>query len=102
MPEFRNNGSQGSSGSSVPDELVAKAGRAIGKVVQIREVLHQRLGSAGTDDERQQLSSHADQAATAAISEEGLSVDQYAQILAAADEDTELEERLLAAAQEAE
>jgi hypothetical protein len=60
------------------------------------------LGSARTDDERQQLSSGAHRAATAAISEEGLSPDQYAQILAAADEDAEMEEQLFAAAPEAE
>jgi hypothetical protein len=99
MPEFRNSG-PAEGGNGVSDELVAKAGRAIGKIAQIREAFRERADAARTEDEWQQLSERADQAAAAVVSEEGLSVEQYSRVLAAADEDADLEERLLAAAQE--
>jgi hypothetical protein len=101
MPEFRNPGTTETGAATiVSDELVAKAGRAIGKIAQIREAFQERAEAAKTEQERQQLSQHADQAAAAAVSEQGLSVEQYNQVLAVADADTDVEERLLAAAQE--
>ena len=71
MPEFRNSGSA-EGGDGVSDDLVAKAGRALGKIAQIEGLRERRgcknRGRAAAAPER------ADQAATAVVSEEGLSV----------------------------
>jgi hypothetical protein len=102
MVEFRNSGSAHATLSSdVTDDLLAKTGRALSGLAQVRETFRVRASAATTEEERQQLSHRADQAATAAVSEQGLSVDQYSRVLAAADENPEIEERLVAAAQEA-
>ena len=95
MPEFRNPGTTEIASEMVSDELVARAGRAI---AEIREVFRERSETATSEDERQQLSHRADQAAAAAVQEHGLSIEQYDQVLAAADENTDVEEKLMAAA----
>ena len=102
MAEFRNPGTAGPrSSGSITDDVVAKAGRAISGIAQIREAFQARASAAMTEEERRQLSQRADQAAAAVVSEQGLTIEQYSQALAAADEDPEVEERLMAAAQEA-
>jgi hypothetical protein len=102
MPEFRNSGTAGPAlRNSFTDDVVAKAGRAIGQMAQIREAFQARVSTATTEEERQQLSQRADQVAAAAVSKQGLSVEQYSPALAAADADPELGRGLEAAAQEA-
>jgi ABC-type branched-subunit amino acid transport system substrate-binding protein len=100
MAEFKNTGRGGSTpGASPSDEMVTKVGKAVGQIAEIREECQERLTRAATDDEKQALAQRAEQAAVKAIREQGLSVDQYNQVVAAADNDPDLEERLLAAAE---
>jgi hypothetical protein len=61
MPEFRNPGTTEIASGMVSDELVARAGRAIGEIAEIREVFRERAETATSEDERQQLSHRADQ-----------------------------------------
>ena len=102
MAEFRNSGTAGlRSSGSITGDVVTKAGRALSRIAQIRETFQARVSAATTEEARQQLSQRADRAAAAVVSEQGLSIEQYSQVLAAADEDPEVEERLMAAAQDA-
>jgi hypothetical protein len=98
MPEFRNNGN----GGTVPefsDETVSKVGRAVGQIALIREAYREGLLELRSDDEKQELADRAEAAAAKAIGEQGLSVMEYNQVVSSAEDNPDLEHRLLAAAQ---
>ena len=97
MAEFRNDGDRGV-GAQVPDETVAKVGRAVGQIVMIREAYREGLTELDSDEEKQELAQRAETAAVQAISAEGLSVAEYNEVVSSADSDPELERRVLAAA----
>lgn len=100
MPEFRNMGDQTSvDGVNPSDEVIAKVGRAVGQVTAIGENYRDGLAIARSDAEKQELARQAEEAAVQAISDQGLSIAQYNRVVAAADDDPALEERLLEAAQ---
>ncbi len=82
------------------DATIAKVGRALRQVAEIKETYSERLASAGTEDERQELVLEAEDAAVEALDEQGLTVERYAAVLTAAEADPELEERLVAAARD--
>lgn len=85
----------------VADEMVAKVGAAVGQVAMIRQEYTQRVQSAGTDDERDQLADQAQQAAVRAISDQGISVTEYNEVVSAAENNPDLEDRLIMAARAA-
>jgi Domain of unknown function (DUF4168) len=98
MAEFRNTGN----GGTVPDiseETVSKVGRAVGQIALIREAYREGVAELDSDGEKQELAERAEAAAVKAISEQGLSVMEYNHVVASADNNPDLEERLLAAAQ---
>ena len=82
----------------VPDETVARTGAALRRVAEIHNVYAPKVEAAPTPDERTRLSSQATDAARKAISDQGLTVEQYNEVVVAAQDNTELEERLLEAA----
>lgn len=84
--------------SGIPDELVTKVGRAVGQVALIREAYREGLTEIDNDEDREQLAERAEQAAMNVISDQGLTVNDYNRVVAAADDDDELEQRLLEAA----
>lgn len=85
----------------VPDEMVSKVGAAVGQVAMIRQEYTQRVQSAGTDDERDRLADQAQQAAVKAISDQGISVTEYNEVVSAAENNPDLEDRLIMAARAA-
>jgi hypothetical protein len=85
----------------VPDEVVTKVGAAAGKVAMIQQEFNARAEAGSDGDDRQELAAEAQRAAINAISEEGITVDEYNNVLRAAEGDSDLEQRLLAAAREA-
>jgi hypothetical protein len=85
-------------GGDLDDATVSKVGKALRRVAEIREAYSQRLASAATEDERLAAAERAEDAALEALGGQGLSVERYDQVLAAAEDDPELERRLLAAA----
>jgi hypothetical protein len=87
----------------VSDEVVTKVGAAAGKVAMIQQEFNARAeaGSGPGGDDRQELAEQAQRAAIDAISQEGITVDEYNTVLRAAEGDSDLEQRLLAAAREA-
>lgn len=102
MPEFKNVDSGGRPDvEAVSDEMVSKVGKAIGHIAEIKQAYRTDIARAETSDEKQELSQRAELEAIDAVSNEGLSVEQYNEVITAADNDPDLERRLLAAAQEA-
>ena len=55
------------------------------------------MATAGSEEERQTLAGEIEDAAVHAIGDEGLSVDQYNQVIAATQADPDLEERVMVA-----
>lgn len=82
----------------VPDDMVAKVGAAVGQVAMIRQEYTERVQTAGDDGERDRLAEKAQQAAVKAISEQGISVSDYNEVVSAAENNPELEDRLIMAA----
>jgi 3-oxoacyl-[acyl-carrier-protein] synthase III len=83
--------------ADVSDEMVAKVGAAVGQVAVIRKEYTQRVQSAASDDEKEQLADQAEQAAVKAIDDQGISVSDYNRVVTAASDNPDLEERLLQA-----
>ena len=90
--------SAGASHVDVSDATVGKVGAALRDVVQIKQSYSERLQSAKTPTEQQDLSKQASGEATASISHHGLTIDQYNQVIHAAQADPALKQRVLAAA----
>src|SRR4051794_4365348 len=89
------------SGAQVSDDLVAKVGAAVSKVVVIQQSYAARAQADGSPDYREALADEAEREAVQAIDDQGLSVEQYNTVLNAAEGDPGLEERLLSAARAA-
>jgi hypothetical protein len=86
------------SAAPLPDETVAKAGAALKQVVAIQNVYGPKLQAAGTPDERARVGTEEMDAAKKAVSEQGLSVDEYNNVMRMAQADPALGERLRKAA----
>src|SRR5262249_41112403 len=81
----------------VPDEVVSQVGKAVVEIVKLRQSLEENMATAQDDDERQVLSSQAESAAVRAISDQGLTVSEYNQVIAAAQAASDREQRVLVA-----
>ena len=81
----------------VPDQTVAQVGKAVAQILKLRQSLEEHLATAQTEEERQSLAEEVESAAVEAIGDNGLTVTQYNQVIAAAQADSELEERVLTA-----
>jgi hypothetical protein len=83
--------------SDVSDQLVSQVGKAAVEILKLRQLLEESMASAETEEERETLTSQVEVAAVRAIDEQGLTVEAYNEVLAAARSDHELEERVLLA-----
>jgi hypothetical protein len=92
-------GKGGPSGSaSVAPAKVQQAGAALRDVTAIRETYTPQIASAKNDGEKQALQQRAMDDAAKAINDKGLSVDQYNDVMRAAQADPALGEQVLSAA----
>lgn len=83
--------------ADVSDETVSHVGKAVAHILRLRQSLEENMAAARTDEERQGIAAQVETAAVSAISEQGLSVDEYNHVIASAQDDAELEERVLIA-----
>jgi hypothetical protein len=83
--------------SDVSDQLVSQVGKAAVEILKLRQSLEESMASAETEEERETLTNQVEVAAVRAIDEQGLTVEAYNEVLAAARSDQELEERVLLA-----
>jgi GTP1/Obg family GTP-binding protein len=86
------------SDANTSDATVKKVGAALRQVAQIKETYSQRLQSANTPMQKQDISKQASGAAVTAITQQGLTIEQYNQVIRAAQNDPALKQRVLAAA----
>jgi hypothetical protein len=80
--------------ANVPDEKLDKAAVAIGRVVALKQTYTQRLQTA-PEGERPQIADEAKSAMTKAVTDQGLSVEEYSNILQVAENDTTVRDRIL-------
>jgi hypothetical protein len=64
----------------VPDQVVSQVGKAVAEIMKVRQHFVEDMTTAATDEERQNLAGQIENAAVRAISDQGLTVDQYNQI----------------------
>ena len=83
--------------SDVSDQVVSQVGKAAVEILKLRQSLEESLATAQTEDDRETLTSQVEMAAVRAIDEQGLTIDEYNDVLSAARSDQELEERVLLA-----
>ena len=83
--------------SDVSDQVVSQVGKAAVEILKLRQSLEENMATAQTEEERETLTSQVEMAAVRAIDEQGLTVEEYNEVLAAARSDQELEERVLLA-----
>lgn len=81
----------------VSDQTVSQVGKAVAQIVKLRQVLEENIANVHSDEERQDMTEEVETAARRAISDQGLSVTEYNQVISAAQSDSELEERVLSA-----
>jgi hypothetical protein len=80
--------------ANVPDEKLDKAAAAISRVVALKQTYTQKLQTA-PDGERQQIADEAKTALTRAVTDQGLSIEEYSNILQVAENDTGVRDRIL-------
>ncbi len=85
----------------LPDDLVAKVGAAAGKVALIQDSYTAQAQAAPRPEARNALAMQARMEAEQAIDDAGLSIDDYNAVLSAAENDPDLESRLVDAARKA-
>jgi hypothetical protein len=83
--------------SDVSDQVVSQVGKAAVRILQLRQSLEENMATARTEEERETLTSQVETAAVRAIDEQGLTIDEYNEVITAARSDPELEERVLVA-----
>jgi len=81
------------------DTTVQKVGKALRQAATIRQQYSDRAQATKSQEQQQQLTEQAQGDMIKAINEQGLSVQQYNQVIQMAQADPSLKERLLSAAQ---
>ena len=84
---------------TVSDAMVHKVGAALRQTVTIRQKYAERAQSQTSAQDQQTLTTAAQTEMVQAISDQGLSVQQYNQVIQMAQADPSLKQRLLSAAQ---
>jgi uncharacterized protein (DUF2147 family) len=98
MPKSRDTtGTNTDADTRFSDDMITKVGRAVGQVVTIQHAYTQAVQAADSDEEKAGLSGEAERSAVQAIRDEGISVNEYNAVVSAADNDPDLQQRLLAA-----
>jgi hypothetical protein len=85
----------------VSDQVVSQVGKAVVQIVKLRQSLEENIATAATDEEKETLTNEVETAAVRAIGEQGLTVAEYNEVIAAAQADPDLEERVLLACRSA-
>jgi hypothetical protein len=86
-----------SSAAAIPDDTINKTGAALHDVVQVNQKYVGEMQSA-SPAQKQALSAQANAEAVQAIQSHGLSVEQYTSVIRTAQNDPQLKQRLLSAA----
>jgi hypothetical protein len=80
--------------ANIPDEKLSAAAAALQRVVGIKQDYEQRLAAANASD-KQHLLDEANLALTKAVTDQGLSVEEYTAIMVVAQNDPQVREKIL-------
>jgi hypothetical protein len=83
--------------ADISDETISQVGKAVVQIMKLRQTMEASIATAHTDEERQSIADEVETAAVVAIGNQGLTVEQYNQVIGSAQTDSELEERVLVA-----
>lgn len=86
--------------AAIPQDLVKKVGAAAGQIARIQSDLATKSETEAAAGARETLTERAMTAAEQVLDEQGITVDDYNTVLAAAEGDEDLERRLVDAARE--
>jgi hypothetical protein len=82
------------SAKDIPDQKLDAAAAAIGRVAAVKESYQSRIDSADPAD-KPKIASEAYNAIVKAVTDQGLSVDEYTSILVVAQNDTSVREKII-------
>jgi hypothetical protein len=85
---------------TVSQDMVTKVGSAAGRVARIQQEYAMQVEAETGAEAREALAAQARAAAERVIDEQGISIQDYNEVLSAAESDQDLEQRLLDAARE--
>jgi hypothetical protein len=86
--------------AAIPEDLVSKVGVAAGLIARIQSDFATKAGTEDAADAREALADRVQAAAEQVIDDQGITVQDYNTVLAAAEQDKDLERRLIDAARE--
>jgi len=84
-----------SSSASIPDNKLDAAAAAMKSVSMVKEDYGRRIAQAPDDSEKSRLANEGGQALTKAVTDQGLSVSEYTEILQVAQNNPALREKIL-------
>ena len=87
--------------AEVADETVSQVGRAAFVLMELRQSLMGNLQAAQTNEERQSLAAEVELDANFAVTRQGLTIEEFNEVMTAAPSDPDLEARVLDAYQHA-
>lgn len=79
---------------NIPDQKLDAAAAALEQVASVKENYQQRIEAAAPSD-RERIADEANNALVKAVTDQGLSVEEYTSILVVAQNDTEVREKIL-------
>ena len=85
---------------AISQDMVTKVGSAAGRVARIQQEYAMQVEAETVAEAREALAVRARAAAERVIDEQGISIQDYNEVLSAAENDQDLEQRLLDAARE--
>lgn len=88
------NTSAGMNSVDVTDDTVTKMGRALAEIAEVEQELANAMGHAATENDKQLLAEEAHRAIAEAVRVQGLTVNEFNQVVRASDNDQTLRERL--------
>ncbi len=71
----------------VSDQTVSQVGKAVVEILKLRHSLEENMATAQTDEERQTLAEEVETAAVRVIGDQGLTVEEYNEVIAGAQAD---------------
>jgi hypothetical protein len=81
--------------ANIPDQKLDAAAAALQKVVNLQQQYRQKLAGANGQAEQQQIIAEANSELTRAVTDQGLSVEEYSSIMQVAQNDPQVRDKLL-------
>ena len=80
---------------NIPDQKLDAAAAALQKVVNLQQQYRQKLAGANGEAEQQKIIAEANNELTRAVTDQGLSLDEYSSIMQVAQNDPQVRDKLL-------